>query len=61
MCYRQELLTRLPLNFYKQQTAELPPPDERRILQWNENPFLLDGGRAGHTELTGDKFLLPAG
>ncbi len=52
-------LTLLPANFRNQQSAELLPPDERRIIRWNGNPFILDGGDGGHTELAGDEFLLP--
>jgi hypothetical protein len=52
-------VTRLPAKFRNQQTAELLPPDERRIMRWNGNPFVLDGGNGGHTELAGDEFLLP--
>lgn len=56
--HRQDL-TRLPPNFRNQQSQELLPPDERRIMRWNGNPFILDGGDGGHTELAGDEFLLP--
>lgn len=56
--HRQDL-TRLPPNFRNQQTRELLPPDERRVMRWNGNPFVLDGGDGGHTELAGDEFLLP--
>jgi len=52
-------LTRLPSNFRGQETAELLPPGERRIMRWNGNPFVLDGGGDGHGELAGDEFLLP--
>lgn len=52
-------LTRLPPNFRNQPTRELLPPDERPIMRWNGNPFALDGGDGGQTELAGDEFLLP--
>lgn len=55
---RQDL-TRLPENFRHQQSAELLPPNERPIMRWNGNPFVLDGGSGGHVELAGDEFLLP--
>jgi hypothetical protein len=56
--HRQDL-TRLPPNFRNQESQELLPPDERRVMRWNGNPFVLDGGDGGHTELAGDEFLLP--
>jgi len=28
-------------------------------MRWNGNPFVLDGGNGGLTELAGDEFLLP--
>lgn len=56
---RRQDLTRLPANFRGQETAELLPPGERRIMRWNGNPFILDGGADGRGELAGDEFLLP--
>ncbi|SRR5579871_170206 len=35
------------------------PPDERPIMKWNGNPFVVDGGNDGHTEDDGAFFLLP--
>jgi hypothetical protein len=55
---RQDL-TRLPANFRDQQTEQLLPPDERAVMRWNGNPFALDGGGGGLSELAGDEFLLP--
>ncbi len=55
---RQDL-TRLPANFRDQQTEQLLPPDERAAMRWNGNPFALDGGGGGLSELAGDEFLLP--
>lgn len=52
-------LARLPPNFRQEETEELLPPDERPVMRWNGNPFRLDGGDGGHTELAGDEFLLP--
>lgn len=52
-------LTRLPANFRGQESRELLPPDERPVMRWNGNPFVLDGGNGGLTELAGDEFLLP--
>ena len=52
-------LTRVPDNFRHQQSGQLLPPDERPLMRWNGNPFILDGGDGGRTELAGDEFLLP--
>ncbi len=52
-------LTLLPKNFRGQESVELLPPDERPVMRWNGNPFVLDGGNGGLTELAGDEFLLP--
>lgn len=46
-------------NFRGQTTPKLIHQDERRIIRHNTNPFELDGGRGGRTELTGDEYLLP--
>jgi len=56
---QREDLHRLPDNFRKQQSVELLPPDERPLMRWNGNPFALDGGSGGGSELAGDEFLLP--
>jgi hypothetical protein len=52
-------ITRLPPNFRGRELQELLPPDERRMTRWNSQPFILDGGSGGATELAGDEFLLP--
>lgn len=52
-------IERLPSNFRGQETRSLLPPGERPVMRWNGNPFRLDGGDGGHTELAGDEFLLP--
>lgn len=52
-------LTRLSPNFRHQEMSELLPPTERHMMRWNGNPFQLDGGDGGRTELAGDEFLLP--
>jgi hypothetical protein len=41
------------------QTSRLLPPDERRIMKWNSNPFQLDDSSAGRGEDDGAFFLLP--
>lgn len=56
--------TELPLSskvdrFGKRETTALLPPDERAVMKWNGNPFVLDGGRDGSNEDDGTIFLLP--
>jgi len=41
------------------QTTRLLPPDERRVMKWNSNPFQLDDQSAGRGEDDGAFFLLP--
>ena len=45
--------------FGRRETTVLLPPDERRIMKWNGNPFNLDGGNGGKSEDEGTIFLLP--
>ncbi len=52
-------ITRMEPNFRYQELEELLPPDERRMTRWNSQPFILNGGNGGATELAGDEFLLP--
>lgn len=52
-------ITKMAPNFREQQLVELLPPSERRMTRWNSQPFILDGGSGGRTELAGDEFLLP--
>jgi hypothetical protein len=56
--HRQDITKKGP-NFRHQQLEELLPPYERRMTRWNAQPFILDGGNGGATELAGDEFLLP--
>ena len=35
------------------------PPDERPVMRWNANPFVVDGGNGGRSESDGAAFLLP--
>ncbi len=56
--HRQDL-TKLEPNFRNQETVELLPAVERRIIRYNANPFQLDGGQGGLRELTGAEYLLP--
>jgi hypothetical protein len=41
------------------QTTTLLAPDERPVMKWNGNPFVLDGGNGGASEDDGAIFLLP--
>jgi hypothetical protein len=41
------------------QTSRLLPPDERRVMKWNSNPFQLDDVSEGRGEDDGAFFLLP--
>jgi len=45
--------------FGQRETVTLLPPDERPIMRWNSNPFVVDGGGDGHGEDDGAAFLLP--
>lgn len=55
--HRQDL-TRLPDNFRKVELEELLPPGERQVTRCNTQPFILDGGDGGHTEFSGDEYLI---
>ena len=53
-------ITFIEPNFREQTTAEVLPPDERRVQRHNANMFTLDGGRNGTEEFSaGDIWLLP--
>jgi hypothetical protein len=45
--------------FKKKQALTLLPADERPVMKWNGNPFIVDGGGAGRSEDDGGFFLLP--
>ena len=45
--------------FRETQSANLLPADERPVMKWNGNPFVIDGGNGGRTEDDGAFFLLP--
>ena len=45
--------------FGRRETTVPLPPDERRIMTWNGNPYNLDGGNGGKSEVEGTIFLLP--
>lgn len=42
----------------KAETTLLLAPDERPVMKWNANPFVLDGGNGGNSEDDGATFLL---
>lgn len=48
-----------PDRFGKREALTLLPPDERPVMRWNANPFVVDGGRGGRSEDDGAAFLLP--
>ena len=45
--------------FGHREALTLLPPDERPVMKWNSNPFVVDGGAGGHGEDDGAAFLLP--
>jgi hypothetical protein len=45
--------------FSHREALTLLPPDERPVMKWNSNPFVVDGGAGGHAEDDGAAFLLP--
>ncbi len=47
-----------PDRFRHPQTNTLLPPDERPVMKWNGNPFVIDGGNGGRAEDDGGFFLL---
>jgi hypothetical protein len=48
-----------PDRFNRREAATWLPPDERPIMKWNGNPFIVDGGNGGRREDDGSFFLLP--
>ncbi|MBL8179233.1 MAG: hypothetical protein JNK48_31440 [Bryobacterales bacterium] len=45
--------------FGRRQAKTLLPADERPVMKWNGNPFIVDGGNAGRSEDDGAFYLLP--
>jgi hypothetical protein len=41
------------------QAVTFLPPDERPVMKWNGNPFVVDGGNGGRSEDDGAFFLAP--
>lgn len=56
--HRKDLIF-LPKNLREQHTKTLLPSGEQPMHRHNANPFDLDGGDGGHSELAGDEYLLP--
>jgi hypothetical protein len=42
----------------ERRAGTLLPPDERPVMKWNGNPFVVDGGNGGYSEDDGGFFLL---
>ncbi len=58
--HRQDLIWAGPPDrFGRRETLTLLPPDERPVMKWNGNPFIVDGGNDGLSEDDGAAFLLP--
>ncbi len=53
------VLNPLADRFGRKQSLTVLPPDERPVMKWNGNPYLLDGGNGGRSEDDGAFFLLP--
>jgi hypothetical protein len=45
--------------FGQREALTLLPPDERPVMKWNSDPFVVDGGNGGRGEDDGAAFLLP--
>ena len=58
--WRKELSVAPDLDrFGRKQTTTWLPPDERSVMKWNGNPFVLDGGNDGQRKDDGTILLLP--
>lgn len=58
--HRQDIVwAALRDRFGRREALTLLPPDEWRVMKWNGNPFVVDGGGGGHGEDDGAAFLLP--
>jgi hypothetical protein len=56
---RQDLVMETQLDRARHRQARtLLPPDERPVMKWNGNPFVVDGGNGGFSEDDGGFFLL---
>lgn len=58
--WRKELpVPSKPDRFGRKETTVFLQPDERAMMKWNSNPFILDGGGDGSSENDGTIFQLP--
>jgi hypothetical protein len=58
--HRPDILwTNVPDRAGNREALTLLPPDERPVMKWNSNPFVVDGGGGGSGEDDGAAFLLP--
>src|SRR5205807_6092503 len=58
--HRQDIVwASSPDRFGQREALTLLPPDERPVMKWNSNPFIVDGGGSGNGEDDGAAFLLP--
>jgi hypothetical protein len=58
--HRQDIVWASTIDrFGHHEALTLLPPDERPVMKWNSNPFVVDGGSDGHGEDDGGAFLLP--
>ncbi len=58
--HRQDLIwVSKPDRHGRREALTLLPPDERPVMKWNGNPFVVDGGGGGNGEDDGAAFLLP--
>lgn len=58
--HRQDIVwASAPDRFGRREALTLLPPDERPVMKWNGNPFVVDGGNGGRGEDDGTAFLLP--
>jgi hypothetical protein len=49
----------VPDRFGRREALTLLPPDERPVMRWNANPFMIDTDDGGRREDDGAAFLLP--
>jgi hypothetical protein len=57
---RDDLVIQKQVGRFEEAQAQTSiPPNERSVMKWNTNPFMLDGGGSGRSEDDGTFFLLP--
>jgi hypothetical protein len=58
--HRQDLIWEAEIERHgRRQVKNLLPPDERPVMKWNANPFVVDANSGGMGEDDGAAFLLP--